>query len=131
MTFSKGLPPAGMAIVAGAGGGTNGRVYTLPAPTHLTRPGSVTRPVSARGNLRSRGHDKQPKIKMGREYSVEFRGKAVGMVLAGMDRKAVCKRLGISRTQLYVWLKREKAGEGLKSKPGVAGNPPCTQWSSG
>ena len=55
---------------------------------------------------------------MGREYSVEFHGKAVGMVLAGMDRKAVCKRLGISRTQLYVWLKREKAGEGLKSKPG-------------
>ena len=53
---------------------------------------------------------------MGKEYSVEFRGKAVGMVLAGMDRKHVCKRLVISRTQLYVWLKREKTGEGLKSK---------------
>ena len=60
---------------------------------------------------------------MGKEYSVEFRGKAVGMVLAGMDRKHVCKRLGISRTQLYDWLKREKTGEGLKSKAGRGRKP--------
>ena len=37
------------------------------------------------------------------------------MVLDGMDRKLVCKRLGIGRTQLYVGMKRETAREGLKS----------------
>lgn len=60
---------------------------------------------------------------MGKEYSLEFRGKAVGMVFGGMDRKLVCKRLGISRTQLYVWMKRETAGEGLKSKAGRGRKP--------
>ena len=45
------------------------------------------------------------------------------MVLARTDRNVVCKRLGISRTQLYVWLKREKAGEGLKSEAGRGRKP--------
>ena len=40
------------------------------------------------------------------------------MILAGMSQKEVCERLGISRSQLQVWLKTEKAGKGLKGKPG-------------
>ena len=60
---------------------------------------------------------------MGKEFNVEFRGKVVGMVLDGIDRKHVCKCLGISRTQLYDWLKREKTGESLKSKAGRGRKP--------
>ena len=60
---------------------------------------------------------------MGKEFNVEFRGKVDGMVLDGIDRKHVCKCLGISHTQLYVWLKREKTGESLKSKAGRGRKP--------
>ena len=83
----------------------------------------MTRAVTTRPDLERRGRHALRKTKMGKEYSLESRGKAVGMVWAEMERKLVCKRLGISRTQLYIWLKREKTGEGLRSKAGHGRRP--------
>ena len=40
------------------------------------------------------------------------------MILTGVDRKTVNERFVISRIHLYVLLKREKSGEGLKSSAG-------------
>lgn len=60
---------------------------------------------------------------MSKEYSVSFRSKAVGMVHGGMSPKRVCQQLNIGRSQLFVWLKREKLGQGLSSKPGRGRKP--------
>ena len=40
------------------------------------------------------------------------------MVHGGMSQKMVCRQLGISRSQLHVWLKRDRQGLGLQTKPG-------------
>lgn len=55
---------------------------------------------------------------MGKEYSPAFRNRAVGMVFAGQPRGIVCEELGISRTQLYVWVSRASTGSNLTNKPG-------------
>ena len=55
---------------------------------------------------------------MRKEYSPSFRSKAVGMVHGGMSQKSVCQQLDISRSQLHVWLKRDKLGLGLQTMPG-------------
>ena len=55
---------------------------------------------------------------MAKNFSTSFRGKAVGMVHGRMRPKMVCRQLSISRSHLYLWLKREKLGQGLASQPG-------------
>ena len=55
---------------------------------------------------------------MAKNYSAAFRGRAVRMVRGGMRPTNVSKQLSISRTQLYLWLKRDKLGQGLASQPG-------------
>ena len=49
--------------------------------------------------------------------------RAVGMVHCGMIQKVVCQQLGISRSQLHVWVKRDELGLGLQMCPAVAARP--------
>ena len=52
-----------------------------------------------------------------KEYSLSFRCKCCG-VHGGMSQKMACHQLDISRSQLHVWLKRDKLGIGLQTEPG-------------
>ena len=52
---------------------------------------------------------------MGKEYSPVLHNRPVGMFFAGQRQNSVCKQLGVSRTQLYQWLQRAKAGDDLVS----------------
>ena len=52
------------------------------------------------------------------KYSGSFRNKAIGMAHGGMSSKRVCQQLNIFRSQLLVWLRRVKLGQGLGNQPG-------------
>ena len=83
----------------------------------------VTRPVSTGRVIRGAACNDPRQDKMPKEYSVSFRSKAVGMVHGGMSPKRVCEHLSIGRSQLFIWMKREKLGQGLSNKPGRGRRP--------
>ena len=88
------------------------------APPVCHSPLTLTRLVS-RGQVTEQfGDVSELQEGMAKIYSTSFRGKAAGMVHGGMRPKMVCRQLSISRSQLYVWSKREKLGQGLASQPG-------------
>lgn len=55
---------------------------------------------------------------MAKEYDIEVRSKAVGMLMAGKAQKEVAEELGVNIRTLKRWWALHKAGKSLGNKPG-------------
>ena len=56
--------------------------------------------------------------KMVKEYSLEDKNKAMGLLMAGKTLKEISKEMGMAISTLKLWKKKFKRGESLKKKPG-------------
>ena len=56
--------------------------------------------------------------KMVKEYSLEDKNKAMGLLMAGKTLKEISKEIGMAISTLKLWKKKFKRGESLKKKPG-------------
>ena len=52
-----------------------------------------------------------------KNHSLETRGRAIGMVLAGLTTRKVSENLGVSQSAVVKWMKKNRQGLSLKDKP--------------